>query len=53
MRSLAAQGDLAEALNVYRRCRELLSIVLGVKPAADTERLHRLITAGEPPPYRA
>jgi LuxR family maltose regulon positive regulatory protein len=33
MRSLAANGEVAEALNAYRRCRELLSIVLGVLPA--------------------
>jgi LuxR family transcriptional regulator, maltose regulon positive regulatory protein len=45
MRSLAATGDKAEALNVFRRCRELLSIVLGVKPAAETERLHQQIAA--------
>ncbi len=43
MRSLAATGDQAEAINAYRRCRELLSIVLGVAPAADTERLYREI----------
>jgi DNA-binding SARP family transcriptional activator len=43
MRALYAQGDRAEALNVYRRCRELLSIVLGIKPSAETERLHRQI----------
>ena len=34
MRALAATGDQAEALNAFRRCRELLSIVLGVKPSA-------------------
>ncbi|MEO8676715.1 MAG: BTAD domain-containing putative transcriptional regulator [Casimicrobiaceae bacterium] len=45
MRSLAATGDQAEAINAYRRCRELLSIVLGVAPAAETERLHRDIAA--------
>jgi len=45
MRSLAATGDQAEALNAFRRCRELLSIVLGVKPSAETERLHREISA--------
>ena len=45
MRALAATGDQAEALNAFRRCRELLSIVLGVKPSAETERLHREITA--------
>ncbi len=46
MRALAATGDQAEAINAFRRCRELLSIVLGVKPAAETERLHREIVAG-------
>jgi LuxR family maltose regulon positive regulatory protein len=46
MRSLAAQGDHAEALNAFRRCRELLSIVLGMRPSAETERLHREIAAG-------
>jgi LuxR family maltose regulon positive regulatory protein len=45
MRALAATGDHAEALNAFRRCRELLSIVLGVKPSAETERLHREIAA--------
>ncbi len=46
MRSLAAIGDQAEALNAFRRCRELLSIVLGLKPSAETERLQREIVAG-------
>ncbi|MFO1303200.1 MAG: BTAD domain-containing putative transcriptional regulator [Burkholderiales bacterium] len=46
MRALAATGDQAEALTAYRRCRELLSIVLGLKPSEETERLHREITAG-------
>ncbi len=32
-------GEPAEALVVYRRCREMLSIVLGVKPAPDTEAI--------------
>ena len=27
----------------YRRCRELLSIVLGIQPSAETERLFRAI----------
>jgi len=46
MRALAAKGHQAEALNAFRRCRELLSIVLGIKPSAETERLHREIAAG-------
>ena len=43
MRALLASGDRAEALNTFRRCRELLSIVLGTRPSAETERLHREI----------
>ena len=38
----------AEALMVYRRCRELLSIVLGVAPSERTEQLRR--AAGAPRP---
>jgi len=45
MRSLAAAGDQAEALNSSRRCRELLSIVFWLKPSAETERLHRQIVS--------
>jgi ATP/maltotriose-dependent transcriptional regulator MalT/DNA-binding SARP family transcriptional activator len=41
IRSLVAQGERAEALVAYRRCRELLSVVLGMKPSPDTERLVR------------
>lgn len=43
MRALAATGNHAEALTAFRRCRELLSIVLGVKPSAETDRLYREI----------
>ena len=46
MRTLAATGDHAEALTAYRRCRELLSIVLGLKPSLETERLYREIAQG-------
>jgi DNA-binding SARP family transcriptional activator len=48
MRALAATGDQAEALNAFRRCRELLSIVLGIKPSAETDHLYREIAAGRP-----
>jgi DNA-binding SARP family transcriptional activator len=41
MRALVATGNHAEALTTYRRCRELLSIVLGVKPSFETERLYQ------------
>ena len=30
-------GEPAEALNTYRRCRDMLSIVLNVKPSGETE----------------
>jgi DNA-binding SARP family transcriptional activator len=36
-----AQGHKAEALNAYRRCRELLSIVLNTRPSEETEALRR------------
>jgi DNA-binding SARP family transcriptional activator len=45
MRSLAATGNHAEALNAFRRCRELLSIVLGMKPSSQTDQLYRDIVA--------
>ena len=45
MRALVATGNQAEALTAYRRCRELLSIVLGVKPSLETERLYQDIVA--------
>lgn len=32
-------GEPAEALKVYRRCRDMLSIVLGVAPGAETEAI--------------
>jgi DNA-binding SARP family transcriptional activator len=46
MRALAATGNQAEALAAFRRCRELLSIVLGLKPSAETDRVYRQIIAG-------
>jgi LuxR family transcriptional regulator, maltose regulon positive regulatory protein len=33
------RGQCASALEVYRRCRQMLSVVLGVKPSAETEAL--------------
>jgi LuxR family transcriptional regulator, maltose regulon positive regulatory protein len=41
MRVLLGRGEKAAALVAYRRCREALSIVLGVTPAAETEALYR------------
>jgi DNA-binding SARP family transcriptional activator len=34
------QGEPAEALNVYRRCRDMLSIVLNVKPSPETDAIY-------------
>jgi len=49
MRSLMAMGEEAEALKLIRRCRELLSIVLGMTPAPATERLHQQIVSAQRP----
>jgi DNA-binding SARP family transcriptional activator len=38
-------GDAAGAMLTYRRCRELLSIVLGRTPAAETEAIRRSLAA--------
>jgi DNA-binding SARP family transcriptional activator len=43
MRCHAALGEPTEALLAFRRCRELLSMILGVKPSNETETLHRRI----------
>lgn len=32
-------GESAEALKVYRRCRDMLSIVLGLQPSPETEAI--------------
>jgi DNA-binding SARP family transcriptional activator len=34
-------GERAAALRTYRRCRELLSVVLGAKPSPETEAVRR------------
>ncbi|HVO47633.1 MAG TPA: BTAD domain-containing putative transcriptional regulator [Steroidobacteraceae bacterium] len=36
---LKNSGETAEALKVFRRCRELLSVVLGVQPSKETQAL--------------
>ncbi len=40
-----ARGEQSQALGAYRRCRELLSIVLGLRPSARTEALAARISA--------
>ena len=34
-------GRIADALDIYRRCRETLSVSLGVHPSSTTEAIHR------------
>ncbi|MCB1954167.1 MAG: hypothetical protein KDG55_00745 [Rhodocyclaceae bacterium] len=41
MQLLDTLGRRAEAIEDYRRCRHMLSVVLGVQPAAETEALRR------------
>ncbi len=43
MRCHAATGRLAEGLAVYRRLRQTLSVVLGLKPSTRTEQLVQLL----------
>ena len=38
---LREQGRRAEAIEVFRRCRQMLSVTLGVKPAETTETVYR------------
>jgi len=45
MRCHMALNEPAEALVAYRRCRDLLSILLSVKPGSETEALHQHIRA--------
>ena len=39
--SLVRQGRVAEAMDVYRRCRDMLSVVLGVAPGEETQQMFR------------
>ena len=40
------RGHRAEALETYRRCRLMLSVVLGVEPSRETEAVHREMLDG-------
>jgi DNA-binding SARP family transcriptional activator len=46
MRCYAAQGRPAEALSVFRRLSQTLSVTLGIKPSLATEALARQLMAG-------
>lgn len=45
MRCHLERGEPADAARVYRRCREMLSIQLGISPSPETEALFRSIYA--------
>ena len=47
MSCYARAGRPAEALRVYRRCRQMLSLVLGIAPSAETETLCRSIAQAQ------
>lgn len=47
MRCYARAGRPAEALRVYRRCRQMLSAVLGIAPSTETETLGRSIAGAQ------
>ena len=48
MRCYSKVGQPAEALRVYRRCRQMLSFVLGIAPSAETEALLQDIDLPQP-----
>ena len=45
MLAYLAMGQTAGALEVYRRCRHLFSVVLGVKPSPETELIHEALSS--------
>jgi DNA-binding SARP family transcriptional activator len=42
---LVAEGRRGEALETFRRCRQMLSITLGAAPAAETQSVYREVLA--------
>lgn len=43
MQCHAESGQAADAIRVYRRCRQMLSVMLGIPPSPETEALMRQI----------
>jgi DNA-binding SARP family transcriptional activator len=43
MLCLREVGETAQAIEVYRRCREMLSMILGVSPSPETTALFRTL----------
>jgi len=48
MRCYARAGQPAEALRVYRRCRQMLHLLLGIAPSPETETLFQDIRPSQP-----
>ncbi len=46
IQALVGQDRNAEALDAYRRCREILCATLGVEPSPQTRALHKMIVEG-------
>ena len=42
---LHAQGQRAEAIEVFRRCRHMLSVTFGITPTSETEAVYRQLLA--------
>jgi ATP/maltotriose-dependent transcriptional regulator MalT/DNA-binding SARP family transcriptional activator len=40
---LHRQGQYAEAIEVFRRCRKMLAVVLGVKPSRETDEVYQQV----------
>jgi len=52
MEAYAADGNRAEALRVYERCRRLLADELGAYPSPETESVYRRLLEAPPAPKR-
>lgn len=52
MEAHAADGNRAEALRVYERCRRLLADELGAYPSPETESVYRRLLRAPPAPKR-
>jgi len=52
MEAYAADGNRAEALRVYDRCRRLLADELGAYPSPETESVYRRLLEAPPAPKR-
>ena len=53
MRCYAALGRHAEAINAYRRLRQLLSVVLGIGPSDSSQALARALQRDNPAQFES